>query len=296
MKAEIKNIFLALRPQQWVKNCFIFLPLLFGKKLFTYPNNLNTLIYFFIFSLASSAAYLLNDLLDKEEDLSHPIKSLRPIASGKLNNLQVLAISFCLGSLAVAFSFSLKFDFGILIISYLLFNILYTKFLKHIPLVDVLSISCFFLLRIIAGSFAANVLLSKWIIIMAVLLAAFLGLNKRRQEVKLINGSKEAYNRPVLKRYHLVFIDKAVDLVAFLILVVYLLYAIDPRIIKEAGSRHLLFSVPFVYYGVIRYRYLIRKLDRGDGDPTRMFFSDKIQQLNILSWVVVCIAVIYFGL
>ncbi len=296
MRLKIKDLLVAFRPEQWVKNCFIFLPLLFGRALFVYPNNLNTLVYFFVFSLASSTVYLLNDLFDKQEDLSHPIKSQRPITSGKITETQVLIISCTLGFLTTSFSFYLKLDFGALILSYLVFNILYTKFFKHIPLIDVFSVGFFFLLRIITGSLAANVLLSKWIIITALLLAIFLGFNKRRQEVKLFNESNQRYSRPVLKRYNLIFIDKVVDLVTLLILILYFLYTVDPRTIKVVGSNHLLFSVPFVYYGVLRYRSLIRKLDIADGDPTRIFFSDKIQQLNILFWAVICVAVIYFGL
>jgi 4-hydroxybenzoate polyprenyltransferase len=263
--------------------------------LFVYPHNLKTLVYFFVFSLASSAAYLVNDILDKEEDLSHPVKSLRPVASGKINMPWALAISFSLGLFSLGFSFWLSFNFGIVIAVYMFFNILYTKILKRIPIIDVFCIGLFFLLRIIAGSISSEVTLSRWIIIMVVLLAVYLGFNKRRQEVKISNSSGGGYKRFVLKRYNVVVIDKISDLTAMAILGAYLLYTVNIRTVKEFGSNHLLYTVPFVFYGVIRYRNLIRKSGEGEGDPTRIFTTDRVQQLNVLLWLFSCIGVIYFG-
>lgn len=294
MLKRIKYLFLALRPQPWIKNLFIFLPLIFGKKLFVFPSNLKSVIAFFIFSLAASAAYLVNDIFDREKDKLHPTKCKRVLVSGKITLKQAQLMAFTLSILSLVAAFILDIRFGGVIVTYLLFNLIYTKVLKEVVIIDVFCIGAFFLLRILAGSVVTEVKLSHWVIFMTVLLALFLGFNKRRQELRLLE-EKAISHREVLAKYSSYFIDQMVAVITSSIVVVYMLYTVDARTIKEFGTNHLIYSIPFVYYGIFRYLYLIHKL-RQEGDPTRILLSDGKMQLNLILWILVCVAVIYFGL
>lgn len=288
----IKHLLFALRPKQWVKNVFIFLPLIFGKKLFIYPANVKSTIAFILFCMASSTVYLINDIVDIERDKIHPTKRLRPIASGKISVKQGIFMAFILGILSVIYSFMLNIHFGYVVIIYLVFNLIYSKMLKDLVVIDVFCIGVFFLLRLISGSIVEGVVLSHWIVIMIVLLALFLGFNKRRQEL-IFFGRKVENHRYVLNKYNLYFIDQMVAVTTSSIVVTYILYTVDARTVNEFGTRNLMYSIPFVYYGIFRYLYLIHKI-RNDGDPTRILLSDRPMQLNIAFWIIVCTAAIYF--
>lgn len=289
----MKYLFFALRPKQWIKNLFIFLPLIFSKKMFIFPDNLKTLVAFLIFSIAAGVAYLINDIIDLERDRVHPIKRLRPVASGKVS-VKSACIEVCvLGFFSIVLSFMLDVYFGWVVVTYIVFNFFYTKFLKDMVIVDVFCLGVFFLLRILAGSVVIKVALSYWIIFMVVLLALFLGFNKRRQELRLLEQKTTIY-RKVLDKYNVYFIDQMISVITSSIVVVYMLYTIDARTVKEFGTKHLMLSIPFVYYGIFRYLYLIHKL-RKEGDPTRILMFDKKMQISIALWIMVCIGVIYFG-
>jgi 4-hydroxybenzoate polyprenyltransferase len=292
LKQTGKYFFWALRPKQWVKNTFIFLPLIFGRKLFILPELFWSLVAFCIFSLVSSTGYLINDLMDVQEDRLHPLKRLRPIASGKLSVKAATLAAFLLGFASVASAFMLDIRFGWIVIIYCIFNLLYTKFLKEVVIIDVFCLGLFFLLRIIAGSVISAIELSHWIIIMTVLLALFLGFNKRRQELNLLE-EKAVLHRRVLIHYDAYFIDQMIAVITSSIVVVYMLYTIDIRTVREFGSTHLMYSIPFVYYGIFRYLYLIHKVKK-EGDPTSILLSDAKMLLNLLLWITVCVAVIYF--
>lgn len=149
-------------------------------------------------------------------------------------------------------------------------------------------------MRIIAGAAVARVVISYWIIFMTALVALFLGFNKRRQELRFLKKKATAHRR-VLTKYSFLFIDQMVPIITSSIVVVYMLYTVDARTVKEFGTNHLIYSIPFVYYGIFRYLYLIHKRHKGI-DPTRILLSDGKMQLNFALWIIICIAVIYFGL
>ena len=291
--SSFKYLLYSLRPKHWIKNFFIFLPLIFGKKLFVFPANLMSVAAFFLFSLTAGVAYLINDIVDVRKDRSHPEKCLRPIASGKISIKQAKATALILGILSIISSFMLNVYFGWTVAAYLIFNFLYSKFLKDAVIIDVFCIGGFFLLRIIAGSIIAESGLSHWIIIMTFLLALFLGFNKRRQELEILEEGA-AHHRRVLTKYNIYFIDQMTAVITSSIAVVYMLYTVDARTVRVFENTHLIYSIPFVYYGIFRYLYLIHQAGRS-GDPTRMLLSDGKMQLNIALWIIVCIAVIYFG-
>jgi 4-hydroxybenzoate polyprenyltransferase len=287
--------FSALRPKQWIKNFFIFLPVIFGGKLFEPAVVFHCVIAFFLFSFAASAVYLINDVIDIEKDKLHPIKKLRPITSGKVSLVQAVIMAAILAVVSIPLSFLLNARFGAIVLAYLLLNFIYSKFLKEVVIVDVFCVSLFFLLRIMAGSVVSGVELSHWIVFMIALLALFLGFNKRRQEINLLSETAGGH-RGVLKKYHTYFIDQISSIVTSSIVVVYMLYTVDARTVKVYGTSHLIYTIPFVYYGIFRYLYILHDKYQGEGDPTRILFADRKTQVNIVLWLLTCIAVIYFGL
>ena len=289
----MKQFFLALRPWQWIKNLFIFLPLIFGGKLLVFPANLMTVLACILFSLAAGVSYLVNDIIDAEKDKLHPTKSNRPVASGKVSKKNAAITALILGVISIVLSFKLNINFGWVVVLYLIFNLIYSVFLKDIVIIDVFCIGGFFLLRIMAGSAVTGIELSHWILIMTVLLALFLGFNKRRQELKLLEDKAKPH-RFVLTKYSLYFIDQMITVITSSLIIAYMLYAVDAKTVSEFGTRNLMYSVPFVYYGIFRYLYLIHKV-KIEGDPTLVLLSDKMMQINIVLWIGICISVIYFG-
>ena len=287
----MKYLFFSLRPKHWIKNLFIFLPLIFAGKLILFPASLKTAITFCLFSLGASTAYLINDIIDLKIDRFHPTKRLRPIACGKVTLKQASIAVIVLGILSISLSFILDVGLGYILIIYLALNFIYSKYLKDKVIIDVFCIAIFFLLRILSGSIAAGVNPSYWIIIITVLLALFLGFNKRRQELKLF-GHNAARYRHVLNKYNIRFIDRIITVITLLLLTTYALYTVSLRTTAVFGTKNLIYTIPFVYYGIFRYLYLIHKI-KNDGDPTRVLLSDRKLQLNITLWIIVCILVIY---
>jgi 4-hydroxybenzoate polyprenyltransferase len=290
---KLKFLFFSLRPKQWVKNLLIFTPLIFGQQLFNMPLLIKACGAFVFFSLIASAMYVFNDLQDYHKDKLHRTKKLRPIASGKITRQEAWFLCFGLTLISLAGGFLIQLNLGMVIIFYLLLNLFYTRLLKEIVIVDVLSLGAFFVLRIIAGTVVAEVEFSYWMIIMVMLLATFLGFNKRRQEIKNAGSSLATEQRSVLNKYNLYFIDQMISVLTSSIVVVYMLYTIDERTVSEFGTRHLLWSTPFVYYGIFRYLYLVHKRRMGE-DPTTTLLTDRMMQINILIWIGVCVFVIYF--
>lgn len=290
----MKYIFFALRPTQWIKNLFIFLPLVFSGKLFESQVYLKILAAFFLFSLAASVAYIFNDICDYEKDKLHPTKRLRPIASGKISIQKAQITAYILGVISVVLSILLNVYFSWIVVTYLLFNLVYTKILKKVVIIDVFCIGGFFLLRILAGIVIAEAKMSHWIIFMTVLLALFMGFNKRRQELRFLEKAATSQHH-VLTKYSSYFIDQMITIITSSIVIVYMLYTVDKQIVAKFGTTNLIYSVPFVYYGIFRYLYIIQKQGK-DGDPTQILLSDIKMQLNLLLWFIICVAIIYFGL
>jgi len=287
---KLKYLFFSLRPKHWAKNLFIFLPIIFGKKFLSFIIISRSFFAFLIFSLGASSIYLLNDILDLKEDKLNPLKRLRPIASGRINlNLVKITIPI-LSILSIVLAAFLDIYFSIILSIYILFNILYSRYFKKIVIIDVFCLSFFFLLRILAGCSIAKVKPSPWIIIMTILLALFLGLNKRRQELRILR-EKALLQRSVLKKYNLYFIDQLLNVITPSIVITYILYLIE--IAKDIKNEYIIYTTIFVYYGIFRYLYLIHQI-RFDGDPIRILWRDKILQLDIILWLLTFIIVLYF--
>lgn len=286
----MKYVIIAMRPYQWIKNFFLFLPLVFGQQLFDFSVLLKTTFMFFLFSAAASAVYLINDVVDLETDKQHREKRLRPLASGKITVFQAKITAFILGAITIPLSFLLDIRAGWIIVVYIVLNYMYMKVLKNAVIIDIFCIGAFFYLRILAGAVTSKVILSNWIILCTILLALFLAFNKRRYDLK-------AYREypPVFAKYNSYFIDRMVSIISSSIVIAYALYTMDMKTIDRVGTKHLIYTIPFVYYGIFRYLYLMDKGDFG-GDPTRILVRDHKMQLDLALWIIVSIAVIYFKL
>lgn len=289
---SVKYLFISMRPQQWIRNILIFLPLIFGKKLFVSDASLKTAMGFLIFSLATGAVYIINDILDFKKDAFHPTKCLRPIASGKVAIRQAWTVSYILIAVSTGLSFLLNINFTWIIIYYYLLNFIYTSFLKNLVIIDVLCIANFYLIRIIAGIVIAEVAPSIWIIFITVLLAMFVALTKRRQEFVSLKD-RSTLHRSVLARYNLFFVNWTIAIITILIFIMYTLYAFWPTTVEKFKTTHMAYSIPFVYGGIARYLYLSYKSNK-EWDPLQFIFSDRIMQFNLMLWLIICIAVIYF--
>ena len=281
----------SMRIQQWIKNLFIFAALIFSANLFNIPDLLITLEGFFIFCLAASGVYLFNDIVDIEKDKLHPLKSKRALPSGKLSVKSAIVASAFLLLIGVFVSFQLKFEFGLVLLAYVLINIWYTYQLKRVVILDVMTIAAGFVLRVIAGAVLIGVPTSEWLIICTILLSLFLGFSKRRHEIKILENEANTH-RSVLQHYSPYFLDQMIGIVTATTVMSYALYTISDETVHKFGTKHLIYTVPFVLYGIFRYLYLVHKKDEG-GDPTRLALTDLPLLFNIVLWIITVSIIIY---
>lgn len=287
----VKNLAAEMRPKQWVKNFLLFLPMIFAKKLFDPSAGSSVMAGFFCFSLTASAVYLLNDVYDLSSDKMHPVKKERPLASGRLKSPQVLALSFILILSTLFFGFFLNRTFGIVLLAYFLLNLLYSEHLKHALILDVLALGLMFNLRVTAGSVLAHVEASFWLQICTFMLALFLGFAKRRHELTLLDRHQEKHRR-VLEHYDPYFLDQMMAIATASTVMSYILYTVSEETFRKFGTRALLYTTPFVLYGIYRYLYLIHRKNKG-GDPAAVILADKSMILNLVLWVCSVTLILY---
>ena len=272
-----------LRPDHYVKNLFIFVPLFFALQIFNKVYLFNAFIAFIAFSMSASAVYILNDYLDIEEDRKHPQKKLRPLASGAVNKgtalliMVLLLISSCL-----LMEQQSLFALGILI-SYIVLNIAYSIILKQIAILDVVIISVGFVLRLYIGSAVTGIALSQWIVIMTFLLALFLALAKRRDDVLLFQETGQKM-RKVIDEYNLPFLDSAMMIMGSVVIVAYILYTTSTSTIQRLHNEHLYLTSLFVILGIMRYLQ-VTFVEKDSGNPTKILIKDKFIHLTIIFWV-----------
>ena len=283
--------FKLLRIYQWNKNLFVFAPLVFSKRLFEYQSLVGVIAAFFLFSVASSSVYIFNDIWDIESDRQHPHKSSRPIASGKISIRYAAGVATILCVTSLFFSFQMKMIFGLIVFGYIILNILYSIAVKNIVILDVMSIAAGFVLRVMGGAEIIDVYPSNWLIVCTILLALFLGFSKRRHELVLLTGEASTH-RKVLEHYSTYFLDQMISVVTASSILSYLLYTVSDETVNFFGTRKLLWTAPFVLYGIFRYLYLVHKEEKGE-DPSKIMFKDKPLLINILLWGISCIVIIY---
>jgi 4-hydroxybenzoate polyprenyltransferase len=279
-----------MRPKQWAKNIFIFTALVFDRKLLDLSAFLTTLAGAAIFSLIASAVYIFNDISDSESDKQHPTKKNRPIASGKLPLRAAWAAAIILLIIALPLAYLLDPAFLAICLVYFVLNLLYSAKLKHIPLIDVLVLASFYLLRVISGTTLIEVrLFSPWLYVVTSLFALFIGLGKRRAELVLQYDSGGKV-RPVLEGYTIELLDQLIIIVSGTTIVSYSLYTFSAANLPDNYS--MMLTIPFVLYGIFRYLYLIQA-GKG-GAPEDIALSDRPLQAAILLWSMVVMLVFYF--
>ncbi len=280
-----------MRLHQWIKNFFIFAALIFSGHLFISHDVAVTIFGFFFFSFVASSVYIINDISDLEKDKLHPEKSARPLPSGKLRMGTAIVAAIALLIAGIAGSFWLSPSFCLIGLVYLVINLAYSFGMKNLVILDVMTISAGFVLRVVGGAVLINVPTSEWLLICTMLLSLFLGFNKRRHELTLLESRADDH-RSVLQFYSPYFLDQMIGIVTASTVMSYALYTISEETVKKFGTKHLIYTVPFVLYGIFRYLYLVHKRNEG-GNPTKLAVSDKPLLINIILWIVTASFIIY---
>ena len=286
----VAAVLASLRPRQWAKNLFVFAGVIFSQQLFT-PQAWRAVGAFALFCALSGAIYLLNDVADAEQDRLHPTKRRRPVASGALSRELALGIGLALLAASVVVSFGLGVPFGLVAVAYGVLLTAYSVWLKHLVILDVLTVAVGFVLRAVAGAVAVGADISGWLLICTVLIALFLALGKRRHEYLTLKGSAAAH-RPILAEYSEGFIDQMIAVVTASAVTAYALYTMSPETVAKFHTRLLPLTLPFVLYGIFRYLYLLYRRELG-GNPSDLVLSDRALLVNTTLWMAAVLVLIY---
>jgi 4-hydroxybenzoate polyprenyltransferase len=279
-----------MRPRQWIKNVIVYAALVFDGKLFVPELFLKTTVVFVAFCLISSSVYIINDLVDMEKDRQHPRKRNRPLASGQLEPAIAIGASGLLAILAIGAAFWLNLWAGVILIIYLAQNIAYSFWLKNIVILDVMVLALGFLLRVLAGVMVVEVQnFSPWLYVCVTLLALFLGFGKRRQEIVLLEDDA-ANHRAILSEYNLPLLDQIISMVVTATLVAYTFYSFDAT--TALAHSKMLLTVPFVFYMLTRYLYLVHVKHLG-GAPDELLLEDRPLLINSILWALAVVLLIY---
>jgi 4-hydroxybenzoate polyprenyltransferase len=267
-----------MRPKQWAKNAFLFVAITFDRQLGNLPALLRTLAGFALFCLLSSVVYIVNDLVDIEADRQHPKKRNRPLPSGKLSVSVAIVAAVVILLVALPLVFLLSRNFGLLVLGYLLLNMAYSKWLKHIPILDVLVLATFYVMRVGAGVELIRVArFSPWLYSFTIFLALFLGVGKRRAELNLLADAANSH-RPVLEGYTLPLLDQLMTIVSSMTIMTYSLYTFSAENLPD--NHVMMLTIPFVIYGIFRYLYLVQ-VEHSGGAPEEVLFSDRPLQITL---------------
>lgn len=283
----------SLRPAQWAKNAFVLAPLVFAHRLEEPRLLAAAALAFVAFCAASSAVYLVNDLADREQDRQHPVKRLRPIAAGALPAPAAWVAALVLAAAAALAATRLDPLFGVCLAAYVALNLLYTFWLKHIVILDVMSISAGFVLRVMAGAAAIGVVVSSWLLLCTTFVALFLAFSKRRHELMLL-ADAAAGQRRVLDQYSPTFLDQMINVTTASTVICYALYAVAPETAARLGTRYLIATLPLVLYGIFRYLYLLYQRP-GPRNPTEAILRDAPFLANLALWAGLVVALVYGG-
>jgi 4-hydroxybenzoate polyprenyltransferase len=289
--AFLRHIVVSLRPEQWTKNLVVFAALIFGRELFDSVALLRAIAAFVIFCALSGSVYLVNDVLDRERDRCHPLKCRRPIASGALSPVAAIAVASLLTLYGLVAAFWLQPAFGIVSGLYVVLLVFYSGPLKHIVIVDVLTIAVGFVLRAVAGAVVIQVAISHWLLVCTILLALFLALSKRRHELVLLAGNAVDHRR-ILGEYSPYLLDQMIGVVTASTLIAYVFYTISAETIEKFGTDLLGLTIPFPLYGIFRYLYLVHQRE-GGGSPSTMLLTDRPLLLCVALWVIAVVLIIY---
>jgi 4-hydroxybenzoate polyprenyltransferase len=285
------NLLISLRPGQWTKNLLVFAGLLFGRRLFDAPAVADATAAFTIFCALSGAVYLINDIADREPDRRHPIKARRPIASGALSLSAAVTATVILIAGGLLGAFAINRHVGFVAAAYLALQVLYSATLKHIVILDVLTIAIGFVLRAVGGAFAIDVEISQWLLVCTILLALFIALAKRRHELVLLADAAIGH-RPILGEYSAYLLDQMIAVVTASTLVAYIFYTISPETQEKFGTSFLELTIPFPIYGIFRYLYLVHRRE-GGGSPAELLLTDRPLLACVALWAASVAFIIY---
>jgi 4-hydroxybenzoate polyprenyltransferase len=293
VKNKIIGVVHVVRPAQWLKNGFLFAPLIFSKHLFESAYFWRETLAFIAFCCVSSIVYIVNDITDREADKLHPIKRNRPIASGLLHLSDAVFIILILLAVAGSLVPYLGIQFWYTIAFYGCINLAYSFWLKQVVIVDVFIIAAGFMLRVLAGGFAIEVVISSWLVLCTLFVSIFLAISKRRGELILSTATNSYASRPVLKQYDETFMDQIMTVAASGMAISYALYTVAERTVIMFGTENLIFTTVFVLFGIFRYLFLLRGRNTDD-NPMHLLLSDASSVVNIMLWFLTCVFIIYF--
>lgn len=291
-----------IRVHQWIKNVFVFVPLLFSLHLFDKDYFETTLLAFFVFCLASSAIYVINDLVDIESDRAHPVKKDRPLPSGAISQTAAIITASILLVLVFWQMMYFNAEFILLVVAFVVLNVLYSFWLKNLVLLDIFSIAAGFTIRVLAGAFVIQVPISSWLLLTTMFISLFLGVMKRRSELVLVTESIRqktdpadqagSQSRKVLAQYSLNFADQMATIAATGVIVCYALYSVAPRTVSIFQTERLIYTTPFVVFGIFRFMYLEYINGKGE-NTTRALATDLPMIINVILYSFATVMIIY---
>ncbi|MCX6149679.1 MAG: decaprenyl-phosphate phosphoribosyltransferase [Ignavibacteriales bacterium] len=288
----VKNYFQLLRIPQWIKNFFVFVPILFAKQLFVESNFYLVLLAFFSFCLASSTVYIINDLVDIRLDKLHPVKKNRPIPSGRISKKNAIIVVSII-SVGIIFICSyLNIKFILALTGYIVLNIAYSLKLKQIVIIDIMSIAAGFMLRVMAGAFVISVYISSWLILTTLFISLFLAIMKRRSELNLNISENSSATRKVLSEYSVGFTEQMATISAAGVIICYALYSVSERTILYVKSEGLVYTTIFVVFGIFRFMYLVYIKSKGE-NATEVMLTDVPMIVNLILYVLTAIFIVY---
>ncbi len=286
----IKNYFQLLRVPQWIKNGFIFVPIIFAKQIFN-PDYISLVLLAFVsFCLVSSAVYVINDIFDIALDKLHPVKKHRPIASGKISRNTGIVTAVILLLIVAGISSFLNIKFISALLIYVVLNITYSVWLKHLVIIDIMSIASGFMLRVLAGAFVISVYVSSWLILTTLFISLFLAIMKRRSELNISDSN--SITRKVLSEYTIGFTEQMASISGAGVIICYALYSVSERTIFNIKSENLVFTTIFVVFGIFRFMYLVYKKSKGE-NATEIMLTDWPMIINLVLYVIIVLLIVY---
>lgn len=281
-----------LRPKHWVKNAFLFIPAFFSGDLFNQLLNLDLFLGFLAFSFTASSIYIINDYQDIEADKLHPKKSSRPLASGKVRKVEAIVILIILILSSIALSYALSPKFAFILGVYFVMNLAYSLGLKKIAILDIIIVAIGFVLRVKAGGVICQVPITQWLIVMVFLLALFIAVAKRRDDV-LIKSQTGRDMRKASGSYNLIFLNSLQSILSAVIIVSYLMYTLSEDVMKTFETHRIYYTSLFVVAGIMRYLQ-IALVDNNTGSPTELLYSDRFIQGTLILWILSFYLIIYY--
>ncbi|HCY77948.1 MAG TPA: decaprenyl-phosphate phosphoribosyltransferase [Ignavibacteriales bacterium] len=287
-----KNYFQLLRVPQWIKNLFVFIPLLFSLHLFESEYFLLTFKAFIIFCLASSFIYIVNDIIDIKADSAHPQKKFRPLPSGKISIKSAWLTAVLIFVLLILLSLISPLEFIYFLAGFISLNILYSMYFKHIVILDIFSIAAGFSIRVLAGAAIIDVPVSSWLILTTMFISLFLGVMKRHSELEQITELERTPTRKVLAEYSLTFTNQIATVAAAGVIICYALYTVSQRTVSVFGTENLIYTTPFVVFGIFRFMYLEYLNQKGE-NTTQIMLTDVPMIVTVLLYGIATILIVY---